>query len=90
MIGKEVTLEVTHSGVYENAITAFKVDLPECVKELFKGNIPHITLSVAEGYKPVDAWKCFTVYDEYTPHCETFTGKVCFFGKDNRPIKESA
>ena len=40
--------------------TALRVELPEELKPLFYGYIPHITLKVEKDGKAADSWKCFT------------------------------
>lgn len=57
-------IKITHYGQYapnnnlENV--AYKVELPNYIKHLFKHQIPHITIAKYNGGKASNSYKCFT------------------------------
>lgn len=85
LLGKEYTIKCTHTGVLKGRSgvlnRGYKVELPEELKELFQGVVPHITTYVAPHSKAVRTAECIWSY------CEPFEiiGKLTAFDGFNRP-----
>ena len=89
LFGKEVSLLVDGAGFYEEAgeiknqglrvadeSLDISIEANFSLRELFKGKVPHITLTTVNGGKPMDTYKC--VFEDIKPFVvNTKIGAFC-------------
>lgn len=76
--GETVELHLIRKGA-NSTHSGYQVELPENIIPWFMLRIPHITMSVANGCKPIDTWKVFATVGNCTNCNITVIGTVGYW-----------
>lgn len=76
--GESIKLHLVRKGS-NSTHSGYQVELPAHLISFFKEHIPHITMSVADGCKPVDTWKVFATQSDSVECDITVIGTVGYW-----------